>query len=152
MALNSGVYNFWNASVSSAFVVGGCKRMSLLALPCLTLHRKYKNPRTAEQMFMKCYIVGVWLNSVKFKFWLKLDSNNGNLSWRSVCFCIHFEDNLLNICRSHKCVRQRLDRRMKNTFYVHYAFSISLMVFEIIKHKEANASELLYCVFISNLF
>lgn len=37
---------------------------------------------------------------------------------------------------------------MKDTFCVHYAFSISLMVLEIIKHKEANASELLYCVYI----
>jgi hypothetical protein len=80
---------------------------------------------------MKPDIVVSEHKSTHFQFWLKSDSNNGHYMTTCLIFGARLEHNSVNTRRKGKQYPKRNSRKTRNTLYVQYTFSVSLLVFEI---------------------
>jgi hypothetical protein len=66
--------------------------------------------------------------------------------------CTHLECMLLNICHSKRCSERRTYIKLQHIFYAQYDFSVNLMVFMIIKKREADVPQFLPHVYISCVY
>jgi hypothetical protein len=66
--------------------------------------------------FHEIWFFRIFRKSVeKIQASLKSDKNNGYFTWRTIYF---FDDSSLSSYQNEKCLRQKLYRKLKRTFYV----------------------------------
>jgi hypothetical protein len=63
--------------------------------------------------------------------------------------CTHLVCMLLNICHSKRCSEQTAYVKLQHIFYAQYDFSVSVMFFMTIKHREVDVPQMLLYVYIS---